>query len=49
MDHTEDTIDLIGGIIDHGTGDGGIHLGGQDIGIDLGTIALFMLEGEYFS
>ena len=46
MDHIVDIIDLIGGIIDHGIGDGGIHLGGQGTGIDPGTIALFMLVGE---
>jgi hypothetical protein len=46
MGHIVDIIDPIGGIIDHGIGDGGIHLGGQDTIIDLGIIALFMLVGE---
>jgi hypothetical protein len=42
------TIDPIGGIIDLGIGDGGIHLGGQDITIDLGIIALrTSVEGYY--
>ena len=38
--------DLIGGTIDLGIIDGGIHLGGRDIIIDLGIIALFMLVEE---
>jgi hypothetical protein len=46
MDHIVDIIDLIGGIIDLGIGDGGIRPGGQDTGIDPGIIALFILVGE---
>jgi hypothetical protein len=42
MDHIEDIIDHIGGIIALGIGDGGILLGGQDIIIVLGTIAQFI-------
>ena len=41
-----DITDHIGGIIDHGIIDGGIHHGGQDIIIDLGIIALYMLVEE---
>ena len=46
MDHIVDTIDHIGGIIDPGIGDGGIHLIGRDTGIDPGIIVQFMLAGE---
>jgi hypothetical protein len=46
MDHIEDTIDHIGGTIAPGIGDGGIHLIGQDIGIDLGIIVQSMLVVE---
>ena len=41
-----DIIDHIGGIIDHGIIDGGIHLGGRDIIIVLGIIVLSMLVVE---
>jgi hypothetical protein len=42
-------IDHIGGIIDLGIGDGGIHLGGQGNIIDLGIIVPPMLVEEYYS
>ena len=44
--HIVDIIDLIGGITDLGIGDGGIHPGGQDIGIDLGIIVQYILVEE---
>jgi hypothetical protein len=45
MDHIVGIIDLIGGIIALGIGDGGIHLGGRDITIDLGIIVQCILVG----
>ena len=46
IDHIADIIGHHGGIIDLGIGDGGIRLGGQDIGTDLGIIVRFMLAEE---